>query len=213
VPGGIVIGAGPGIGTAVARRLAREGLPVGVIARSQTTVDRALAALNGAPKLGRIADATDDAGLRAALDAFVAAHGVPDVLVYNAALIQSDPFGSLDPRAHLDAYAVNVVGAITAIAHVAPRMAERGTGTIIVTGGMRDAVPGATSLSITKAALRALTELLATEYGPAGVHVATVTVAGAVAPGTAYDPDDIAERYWALHTQPREGWDHEVVHG
>ena len=41
MPGAIVIGAGPGIGIAVARRLAREGLPVGVIARSQATVDAA----------------------------------------------------------------------------------------------------------------------------------------------------------------------------
>jgi hypothetical protein len=61
--------------------------------------------------------------------------------------------------------------------------------------------------------VRALTELLAKEYGPAGVHVATVTVAGAVAPGTAYDPDDIAERYWQLHAQPPEAWEREVVHG
>lgn len=47
MPGAIVIGAGPGIGTSVARRLAREGLPVAVLARSQTTVDAALASLEG----------------------------------------------------------------------------------------------------------------------------------------------------------------------
>src|SRR5688572_14390220 len=102
-------------------------MPVGVIARSQATVDRALAALDGAPKLGRTADAADEADVRAALDALVDQHGVPDVLVYNAAHIQSDPFGALDARGHLDAYAVNVVGAMTAIGHVAPRMAERGS--------------------------------------------------------------------------------------
>jgi NAD(P)-dependent dehydrogenase (short-subunit alcohol dehydrogenase family) len=213
MPAGIVIGAGPGIGLSVARRLAREGLSVGVVARSQATVDHALAALDGAPKLGLTADATDEPAIRAALDAIVDRFGVPDVLVYNAARIQSDPIGALDAREHLDAYAVNVVGAITAITHLAPRMADLGRGTILLTGGMPEAVPGATSLSVGKAAVRALTELLAKEYGPAGVHVATVTVAGAVAPGTAYDPDDIAERYWQLHTQPREAWEHEVVHG
>jgi hypothetical protein len=42
--------------------------------------------------------------------------------------------------------------------------------------------------------------------------VATVTVTGAVAPGTAFDPEDIAEDYWRLHTQPRESWQHEIVH-
>ncbi len=213
VSGGIVIGAGPGIGVSVARRLAREGLSIGVIARSQATVDHALGALDGAPKLGRTADVTDEPAIRAALDAIIAEFGVPDLLVYNAARVQSDPLGALDAREHLDAYAVNVVGAITAITHVAPRMAALGRGTIVLTGGMPEAVPGATSLSVGKAAVRALTELLAKEYGPAGVHVATVTVAGAVAPGTAYDPDDIAERYWHLHAQPPEAWEREVVHG
>ena len=213
MPGVIVIGAGPGIGTAVARRFARAGLAAGVIARSPSTVAGALGALNSAPALGETADVADEAAIRGALDALVERHGVPDVLVYNAALIQSDDFGALDARHHLDAYAVNVVGAITAVAHLAPRMAERGHGTVLLTGGMPRAIPEATSLSITKAGVRALTELLAERYGPAGVHVATVTVAGAVAPGTAYDPDDIAEHYWRLHTQPAGAWEREVVHG
>jgi NAD(P)-dependent dehydrogenase (short-subunit alcohol dehydrogenase family) len=211
VAGAIVIGAGSGIGAAVVRRLAREGMQVGAIARSQATVDHALATLNG-NGFGVTADVTDEAGLRGALDAIITRHGVPDVLVYNAALIQSDPFGALSPQGHLDAYAVNVVGAITAIAHVAPRMADRGSGTIVITGGMPEAIPGATSLSLSKAAVRALTELAAKQYGPDSVHVATVTVAGTVAPGTAYDPDDIAEHYWRLHTQPARAWEREVVH-
>ncbi|MEC3981684.1 hypothetical protein [Amycolatopsis sp. H20-H5] len=48
------------------------------------------------------------------------------------------------------------------------------------------------SLSLGKAGLRTLVALLDKQYGPAGVHLASVTVAGAVAPGTAFDPDDIA---------------------
>jgi NADP-dependent 3-hydroxy acid dehydrogenase YdfG len=51
----------------------------------------------------------------------------------------------------------------------------------------------------------------ALEYGPSGVHVATVTVAGAVAPGSRFDPDRIAERYWRLHAQSPGAWEHEVV--
>jgi hypothetical protein len=42
--------------------------------------------------------------------------------------------------------------------------------------------------------------------------VASVTVAGAVAPGTSFDPADIAEYYWRLHTQPRGQWDTELVY-
>lgn len=92
-------------------------------------------------------------------------------------------------------------------------MAERGHGTFVVTGGMPQAVPGYVSLSIGKAAVRSAVELLDATYGPAGVHVASVTVGGPVAPGTAYDPDDIAEHYWRLHTQPRAAWEREVRHG
>jgi NAD(P)-dependent dehydrogenase (short-subunit alcohol dehydrogenase family) len=202
--GAIVIGAGPGIGAAVARRLAGEGLAVGVIARTRETLDGVMASLDGAH--AQTADVTDEAGLRAALDALVDQTGVPEVLVYNAALIQSDPFGELTARQQLDAYAVNVVGAITAIAHLAPRMAG---GTIIITSGMREAIPEVTSLSLGKAAVRALVDLVGKRYQH--LHVASVTVTGAVAPGTAFDPDVIAGHYWALHTQPRGAWEREAV--
>ena len=77
---------------------------------------------------------------------------------------------------------------------------------------MPEPLPEVTSLSLGKAGVRALTELLARAYEPAGVHVATVTVAGAVAPGTAFDPDEIAEEYWRLHTQPAGSWERQVLY-
>jgi NAD(P)-dependent dehydrogenase (short-subunit alcohol dehydrogenase family) len=214
MPGAIVIGAGPGIGTSVAQRFAREGLPVSVLARSRITVDTALAALDDVPaeRLGLTVDVTDEAALRAALDEAVDRFGVPEVLVYNAALIQSDVLGELTARQQLDAWAVNVVGAITAIAHLGPAMTDAGEGTILITGGMPEPIPEVTSLSLGKAGVRALTELLARAYEPAGVHVATVTVAGAVAPGTAFDPDEIADEYWRLHAQRAGSWEREVLY-
>lgn len=159
------------------------------------------------------ADAADEGALRAALDGLVGHLGVPDALVYNAALIQWDSIGELSAAGHLDAWAVNVVGAITAAARLLPRMVEAGGGTYVITGGMPEPVPEATSLSLGKAGVRALAELLDKRFGPLGVHVATVTVGGAVAPGTAFDPDDIAEHYWRLHTQPAGAWEREVVYG
>lgn len=214
--GAFIIGAGPGIGRAVALRFARAGLPVGVIARSQATVDATRAALagTGARAHALTADATDEAGLRTALDGLTDRLGIPDVLVYNAALIRydGDEMGELSAADHLESYAVNVVGAITAAAHVLPRMAERGHGTYVITGGLPQPAPDSFSLSLGKAAVRALTDLLRTQFGPLGVHVATVTVAGAVAPGTAFDPDDIAEHYWRLHTEQPGRWRREVLH-
>ncbi|HWN33767.1 MAG TPA: SDR family NAD(P)-dependent oxidoreductase [Pseudonocardia sp.] len=213
MPGAVVIGAGPGIGRSVARRFAREGLPIALLARTRVTVDAVAREVGplGVPVVALTADTADDTALRTSLDTAAAQLGEPDVLVYNAAIIQPDAPGELSVRAHQDAWAVNVVGALNAAAHVGPGMARRGGGTILITGGMPETNPRYVSLSLGKAGVRALVSLLDQEYGPAGVHVATVTVAGPVAPGTAFDPDEIAEQYWRLHTQPRERWQSDVL--
>ncbi|MGW0803424.1 SDR family NAD(P)-dependent oxidoreductase [Nonomuraea sp. NPDC002799] len=212
--GAVIIGAGPGIGQAVARRLAKEGLPIALIARSDRTLRAAYEAVapSGVPVLTLEADSTDQAGLNAALDQAAGAHGEPDIVVYNAAIIQADAPGELSVRGHMESWAVNVVGALNAAAHVAPAMAARGKGTFLITGGMPEPKPEYVSLSLGKAGVRTLVTLLDQEYGPAGVHVASVTVAGPVAPGTDFDPDDIAEHYWRLHTQPRHEWQQEALH-
>jgi NADP-dependent 3-hydroxy acid dehydrogenase YdfG len=209
----VVVGAGPGIGTAVARRFGTAGLPVGLIARSAASIEDARAALAaaGLAAVGATADAGQQDQLTAALDALAGQLGVPAVLVYNAGLIRSDRPGELSRQQYLDAYSVNVLGALTSATHLAPGMTQAGGGTILITGGMPEPEPGQTSLSLGKADVRALTVLLAKEYGPAGIHVATVTVGGAVSPGGRFDPDHIAEQYWRLHTQAPADWQHEVV--
>src|SRR5207247_758341 len=149
--------------------------------------------------------------LTAALDALTGQLGVPGALVYNAGLIRHDRPGELSRERHFAAYAINVLGAMTAAVHVAPAMAATGGGSILITGGMPEPDPAVTSLSLGKAGVRALTRLLASEYGSSGIHVATVTVGGAVAPGGRFDPDRIAEQYWRLHVQRPEAWKHEVL--
>ncbi|MFF3831901.1 SDR family NAD(P)-dependent oxidoreductase [Streptomyces sp. NPDC002458] len=212
--GALIIGAGPGIGQAVAQRFAREGLPVALIARTKERVAAAAESIGslGVQAVALAADVTDEAELRDALDTVARELGEPDIVVYNAATVRRDAIGELPHRVHLDTYAVNVLGALTAAAHTLPGMARRGGGTFVITGGMPEMKPQYVSLSLGKAGVRALVELLDAEYGPSGVHIATVTVGGVVAPGTAYDPADIAEHYWRLHTQPREQWEREVLH-
>lgn len=210
--GAIIVGAGPGIGTAVARRLAREGLAIGIIARHESTVDAVLEVLSDADALAVTANVTDEPGLRRALDEIIERFGVPELLVYNTAVVRQDTIGELTAGQQLDAWAVNVVGAITAVAHLAPAMVAAGGGTVVLTGGLPQPDPAVTSLSLGKAGVRALTELMDRAYGPRGLHVATVTVAGAVAPGGPYDPDEIAEQYWRLHQQPPGGSEREVLY-
>lgn len=209
----LLVGAGPGLGVAVARRFAVEGLPVTLVARRQASLDamaRELSSL-AVPVRGLVADSTDEAGIRTAIDRTVDEFGPPDAVVYNAAIIQADAPGDLSARRHLDAYAVNVVGALTVATHVAPSMIAAGGGSVILTGGMPEPVAAYLSLSIGKAGVRALTAMLHEYYGPHGIHAATVTVWGGIAPGSAFDPHTIAEQYWRLHRQPRAEWETEVA--
>ena len=161
--GAVIIGAGPGIGQSVAVRFAREGLPVTLIARGGRALSDVASAVasHGVPVVTLKADSTDRAELDAALDQAVAEHGVPDVVVYNAALIRADTLGEISVRDHMEAWAVNVVGALSAAARLVPAMAARGSGTFLVTGGMPEPKPQYVSLSLGKAGVRTLVELLA----------------------------------------------------
>ncbi|HVV13634.1 SDR family NAD(P)-dependent oxidoreductase [Amycolatopsis sp.] len=202
--GVVIIGAGPGIGRAVALRFAREGRPLALISRSagsESLVPEEFSAHS------YVADCTDEDALRAALDAAVEDLGLPEVIVYNAALIRPDAPGELSMRDQLDAWAVNVLGALTAAAHLLPGMTQ---GSFLITGGMPEPKPEYVSLSLGKAGVRTLVELLSLRYP--GIHVASVTIDGPVAPGTDFDPGLIAEHFWTLHAQPRGEWAREIVH-
>jgi NADP-dependent 3-hydroxy acid dehydrogenase YdfG len=137
---------------------------------------------------------------------------VPDVVVYNAGVIRADAPGDLSPAELAETWSVNVAGILVTATATVPGMQERGRGTFLVTGGMPRPVPSHLSLSLGKAGARALASMLAEQYAPSGVHVATVTVAGAIAPGTPYDPDQIAEHYWRLHRQEPAVWETEYLY-
>lgn len=213
VSGIVVVGVGPGLGRSVTLRFVREGMPVGLIARRDETLDAVAAELHplGVPVTTQRADAGDSDELQAALAKVIDERGVPDVVVYNAGLIQADAPGDLTPDQQTRAWSINVLGALATANATMPAMAERGCGTFLITGGMPVPVAAYLSLSLGKAGVRALTAMLAEHYGPRGVHAATVTVGGGIAPGGAFDPDEIAEQYWRLHTQPKAKWEREVL--
>jgi short-subunit dehydrogenase len=128
--------------------------------------------------------------------------------VYNAALL--DPGEILDTtvRRLRTAYDVDVLGAVVAAQVAAPVLRTNGAGTLLFTsGGFADhPVPALASLSIGKAALRSAATLIAAGVQQDGIHAATVTIAGSVVPGTAFDPDDIAQLFWTAHTDPADAW-------
>ena len=87
-------------------------------------------------------------------------------------------------------------------------MRAPGSGTFLATGGYADVdpQPAYATISLGKAGLRAAVSLMHRELKADRVHAASVTIAGAIAPGTPFAPDRIADAYWALHTQPASDW-------
>jgi NAD(P)-dependent dehydrogenase (short-subunit alcohol dehydrogenase family) len=209
----VVLGAGSGLGAAVARRCSDPGDDVVLLSRDARNLRPIVEELSQSGRSVDVleADVADEGGLNVAIDRLVDVAGVPDLVVYNAGLVRRDRPGELSHEEHAHAWTVNVVGAITAASRLLPAMAARGTGSFLLTGGMPRADPAWTSLSLGKAGLRALTRLLADEFGDRGVHVATVVVDGPVERGTAFDPDLIAQEYLRVHRQQRTDWEHEVV--
>ena len=90
-------------------------------------------------------------------------------------------------------------------------MSERGSGSILLTGGgfALEPNPEYLSLSIGKAAIRALALGLFDSLKEKGIHVATVTVAALVSPASK-DAEAVAEHFWQLHAQPKGSWTAEV---
>jgi NAD(P)-dependent dehydrogenase (short-subunit alcohol dehydrogenase family) len=207
-----LIGIGPGLGAALARRFADGGYMVLGLAREPGKI----AAAPGL--IPWCADAADTARLADTLrQGAVAAGGRIDVLIYNAyrATMAASGPSSLDADSLVEDFRVNVAGALAATQAVLPDMRKAGRGTILFTGGGLALDPTgwlpAASLAIGKAGLRSLALSLHAELAPEGIHAATVTITGQIQPGTAFAPARIAEAFWALHADQAGQFRNEIV--
>jgi short-subunit dehydrogenase len=209
-----IVGMGPGVSAAVAQRFAREGYAVGAVARSADKLEaqRAVLQAAGASVACATADAGDTGALHAALTQLQAALGPASVLVYNAAGVTYQPLADVAPASFAADLGVSVVGAFAAAQFVLPGMRQRRSGTLLLTGGgfAFEPMPALASLGVGKAAIRNLAFSLHADLKDSGVHAATVTICGAVAAGTPFDPERIADAYWRLHVQPAGAFDREI---
>jgi NAD(P)-dependent dehydrogenase (short-subunit alcohol dehydrogenase family) len=98
------------------------------------------------------------------------------------------------------AYAVDVIGAIVVTQRAAPAMRAAGSGTIVLTsGGFADhPVSALATVSLGKAALRSAATMLESDLKGDGIRVAALTIEGQIVAGTAFDPANIAKRYWEV---------------
>lgn len=209
------IGSGPGMGLATAERFAKEGFQVILSARNAARTNELARELGAKGYQAHVH--TVDAGSAQSVAALVAAvekeFGAIDVLHYNAASMRKATLAEQPAETFNSDLAVNIGGALAAAQAAAPKMLERGAGSILLTGGglALQPSPDYLSLSIGKAGIRALALGLFESFKESGVHVATVTVAAFVDPGSK-DAEAVAERFWQLHRQPKGSWTAETTY-
>jgi NAD(P)-dependent dehydrogenase (short-subunit alcohol dehydrogenase family) len=177
----LVTGGSKGIGRAIARQLALEGVDVVIAARNQQELDEtaaALAAETGRKVVGRTVDTSDDTSVKALVAGTVAALGGLDILVNAAAKPggQAPPpkLAEITDALFWDDVNVKVMGYLRLAREAAPHMAANGWGRIINISGLAARLTGSTIGSIRNVAVAALTKNLADELGPKGINVTVV---------------------------------------
>ncbi len=217
-----VVGVGPGLGAAIARRFARGGFSIGLVSRSEksTAPVAAQIAAAGGKSASAHADVGDEASLNAAIATLTTALGAPSVLVYNASGYGIASFLDITVKDFETSFRTSCVGAVIAAKAVLPSMVARGAGTLLFTGATASVRGSArfAPFAAGKFALRAVAQSIAREFGPKGVHAAHVIIDGQVDSEAArargasnvLAPDDVAETYFQLQAQGKSAWAQEI---
>ena len=209
------VGASAGLGAAIARRFAAGGHPVAIAGRN-------------AEKLEQTASELRASG--ATVAAVAAAQGLAPiaVVVHNAGSNEPAPFLEVTEERFTRHWQEHALGGFQTAQAVLPALLARGAGTLIFTGasGSLRGKAKFAPFAAAKAALRALAQSLAREFGPRNVHVGHVVIDGGIegqrllsllpglveqrGPDGLLKIDAIAEAYWMLHQQHRSAWTHEL---
>ena len=218
----VVVGVGPGNGTALARRFHTEGYAVALLARSTELSAQLARELPGARAYA--CDVTDEASVQATFSSVVAEMGPIEALIYNAGTGVWGTIEELTAKDFEQAWRVNALGAFLTSKQVVAHMKAVGRGNIIfigATASRRGNVKTA-AFAPAKAAQRSLAESMARHLWPAGVHVSVVIVDGVVdlprtrkmmsdKPDSFFvKPAELADAVWQVTKQPRSAWSFEV---
>ncbi|WP_299326928.1 SDR family NAD(P)-dependent oxidoreductase [Parasphingopyxis sp.] len=227
----IIVGAGAsrGVGGALARCFAGNGLHAIIAGRTEEKVQalaEEIGAAGGSAEAVRV-DVTSEAD-QDALFALAEERGTIAAVIYNAGNNAPIPFEQLDAETMERFWKVGCLGGFLTAKRAIPLLREQGQGSLFFTGASasRRGNPNFAHFASMKAGLRMLAQSLAREYGPQGVHIAHFIIDGAIdgemvrsrfgdyldalGDDGALAPDAIAQNYWHVHTQPRSAWTHEM---
>ena len=228
----VVIGAGDGLGAAIARAFARENLAV-VLTRRPRHIDALEKLAESIRAEGHEAhavglDARREADVVGFFDAVEKTIGPIEVLVFNIGANVRFPVVETTAQVYSKVWEMAAFAGFLAGREAARLMGARGRGTMLFTGATASVRGGAgfSAFSGAKHALRALAQSLARELGPKGIHVAHIVIDGAIdgafirglMPDAAEKrereeiliPDAIARNYVWLHRQERSAWTFEM---
>ena len=220
----VIVGAGPGLGSALARCFARHGMSVVAARREARELDGLVREL-GAGARAYACDATDEGAVRRLFSAVAADPGPPRLVVFNAGAYVRK--GILDTSVEefercwkIACLGGFLVGREAVRAMLGAKSGAHHRGTLIFTGATASLRGSAMfhNLAVGKFGLRALAQSMAREFQPQGIHVAHVVIDGQIEsrrPGRSaaergadavLSPDAIAEAYYQLHLQPPSAW-------
>jgi len=216
----VLLGAGSGLGAAVARRFGKEGYQVALVARRPEPLAMILDELGdlGVRSQAFTADLTDLGAIPALIDRVRRQFAGIDVLYFGAATSEGfTPAEDLTAQQVADFAALYAYAPVEAVQAVLPQMLRRGNGSILYAGGATGIQAPATMSGPAPAvaATRNYLQTLNTEVGTRGVYVGALFVAAMIAGSAAHaaastwdpdgqfpvvDPDDLADILWRLHT-------------
>jgi NAD(P)-dependent dehydrogenase (short-subunit alcohol dehydrogenase family) len=218
----IVSGIGFGLGVSLANQFAAAGYDVLGLARSSRVAHEAAAAAEtaGGTYWHRVCDITQTEQVRTAIGPML---GRVQVLVHAAHELLIKPFRETEVLEFETVWRSSCYGSMIVSHEVVPGMVARGDGTIIFSGataGLRGGA-GFAAFASAKFAVRGLSQALARELGPQGIHVAHVVLDGLIdepqtnerfgpPKSSRMNPDEIAAAYLALVRQDRSAWSQEI---
>jgi NAD(P)-dependent dehydrogenase (short-subunit alcohol dehydrogenase family) len=228
----LIIGAGEGVGGAIAEAFAREGHPVCVTRRARN-LDAAEALAQKIRNTGGAAhafgcDAREEAETVALFDAIEKDIGPIGIVVFNIGANVQFGIRETTTRVFTKVWEMACFAGFLAGREAARVMVPRGRGTILFTGATASVRgrEGFAAFAAAKHGLRAVAQSAARELGPKGIHVAHVICDGAIdgtfirgriddvdaalAEDRILKPAEIAEAYLFLHKQKRSAWTHEL---
>lgn len=214
----LVIGVGKGTGIACVKRFLQEGYQVSMIARHSQRLQNFADENPGSTAYST--DITQIENFRTTLQKIAGEQGHPSVVIYNAAMATFKPYIELTVEELELNFRANTSGLLVTAQELAPAMVDAGNGSIVVTGNTAAlrGIPAFIGFAPTKASQRILSESLARELGPLGVHVAYLIIDARIDMPMARkmspdkpdeyfaNPDDIATEIYHTAHQARSAW-------